>query len=75
MVVYMLFCLLSSPPHPVISPLLLRVLGSSLLTRLQLIQVPATDVQVPLICVHAASELENLVLAYFWRVVGLAVRC
>lgn len=36
------------------------ILTSSLLTRLQLIQIPATDRQAALILIHALSEIRNL---------------
>ena len=53
--------------------LLSTVLVRSLLARLQLVEVPATDVQVTLVLVHARPELADLVLAYTWWVVAAAV--
>lgn len=47
------------------------VLASSLLTRLQLIQIPPTNRQVSLVLIHTCSEAVDIVRASTLRLVGL----
>jgi hypothetical protein len=60
-------CIPSHPPHPSQPPTQL-IRPSSLLTSLQLIQIPATDAHIPLILIHTAREILDV------RRAGLVLR-
>lgn len=64
----------STPKHSACTLLLTTILLRSLLAGLQLVEVPAADVQITLVGVHARPELRDLVFAHAGRVVRGAVR-
>jgi hypothetical protein len=62
--------------HPIPLPILAStlILTSSLLTRLELIQIPPTNRQVALVLIHTTLEVHHLRLAHLGRLIALVHR-